>query len=85
MHWFNDGKNFTWVSERDGWRHVYDVSRDGKNVKLITPVNFDVIEIETIDFDNGWIYYIASPDNPTQRYLYRVSLDGKGTIEQITS
>ena len=37
MHWFNDGKNFTWVSERDGWRHVYDVSRDGKNVKLLTP------------------------------------------------
>lgn len=84
MHWFNDGKNFTWVSERDGWRHVYDVSRDGKNVKLITPGNFDVIEIETIDFDNGWIYYIASPDNPTQRYLFRVSLDGKGTTEQIT-
>ncbi|MGA7838393.1 MAG: S9 family peptidase [Ignavibacteriaceae bacterium] len=84
MHWFNDGKNFTWVSERDGWRHVYDVSRDGENVKLLTPGNFDVIEIESIDFDNGWIYYIASPENPTQRYLFRVSLDGKGTIEQIT-
>jgi dipeptidyl-peptidase 4 len=84
MHWFNDGKNFTWVSERDGWRHVYDVSRDGKNVKLLTPGNFDVIEIETIDFDNGWIYYIASPENPTQRYLFRVSLDGKGNIKQIT-
>jgi len=84
MHWFNDGKNFTWVSERDGWRHVYDVSRDGKNVKLLTPGNFDVISIESIDFDNGWIYYIASPENPTQRYLFRVSLDGKGTIEQIT-
>ncbi len=84
MHWFNDGKNFTWVSERDGWRHVYDVSRDGENVKLLTPGNFDVIAIESIDFDNGWIYYIASPENPTQRYLFRVSLDGKGTIEQIT-
>ena len=84
MHWFNDGKNFSWVSERDGWRHVYDVSRDGKTVKLITPGKFDVVEIETIDFKNGWIYYIASPENPTQRYLYRVSLDGKGRIEQIT-
>ncbi len=84
MHWFNDGKNFTWVSERDGWRHVYDVSRDGKSVKLITLGNFDVIEIETIDFKNGWIYYIASPDNPKQRYLFRVSLDGKGTTQQIT-
>ena len=51
MHWFNDGKNFTWVSERDGWRHVYDVSRDGENVKLLTPGNFDVIEIESIDIN----------------------------------
>jgi dipeptidyl-peptidase-4 len=84
MHWFNDDKNFTWISERDGWRHLYDVSRDGKNIKLITPGNFDVIEIETIDFINGWIYYIASPENPSQRYLFRVSLDAKGTVEQIT-
>ena len=84
MHWFNKGKNFTWVSERDGWRHMYVVSRDGKDVKLITPGNFDVIKVSSIDFENGWIYYIASPNNPTQRYLFRVSLDGKGNIEQIT-
>ncbi len=84
MHWFNEGKEFTWVSERDGWRHIYTVSRDGKDVKLITSGNFDVIEIAKIDFDEGWIYYIASPDNATQRYLFRVSLDGKGKIERIS-
>lgn len=84
MHWFNEGENFTWVSERDGWRHMYVVSRDGKDVKLITPGNFDVIKVSSIDFENGWIYYIASPNNPTQRYLFRVSLDGNGNIEQIT-
>ena len=84
MHWFNEGKEFTWVSERDGWRHIYTVSRDGKNVKLITPGNFDVIEIAKIDYDEGWIYYIASPDNATQRYLFRVSLDGKAKIERIS-
>ncbi len=84
MHWFNKGKEFTWVSERDGWRHVYVVSRDGKDIKLITPGDFDVIEIVSIDFSDGWIYYIASPDNATQRYLFRVSLDGKGKIERIT-
>ncbi|MFA3783313.1 S9 family peptidase [Melioribacteraceae bacterium 4301-Me] len=84
MHWFNKGKEFTWVSERDGWRHIYSVSRDGANVKLLTPGNFDVIEIVSVDFSNGWIYYIASPDNATQRYLYRVSLDGSGKIEMLT-
>ncbi len=84
MHWFNNGKKFTWVSEQDGWRHIYTVSRDGKDTKLITPGNFDVIEISLIDFSEGWIYYIASPDNATQRYLFRVSLDGKGKIEKIS-
>jgi dipeptidyl-peptidase-4 len=84
MNWFDEGRQFTWVSERDGWKHVYTVSRDGKDVKLITPGDFDVIEIESIDFEEGWIYYIASPENPTQRYLYRVSLDGKSKTEKIT-
>lgn len=84
MHWFNEGRSFTWVSERDGWRHMYVVSRDGKDVKLVTPGNFDVISVSTIDFDNGWIYYIASPDNATQRYLFRTSLNGNGKIEKIT-
>ncbi|MCL6100006.1 MAG: S9 family peptidase [Bacteroidetes bacterium] len=84
MNWFNNGKEFTWVSERDGWRHIYTVSRDGKETKLLTPGNFDVIDISLIDFKDGWIYYIASPDNATQRYLFRVSLDGKGKIERIS-
>ncbi|PIW70304.1 MAG: S9 family peptidase [Ignavibacteriales bacterium CG12_big_fil_rev_8_21_14_0_65_30_8] len=84
MHWFNEGRSFTWISERDGWRHMYVVSRDGKDVKLVTPGNFDVISVSTIDFDNGWIYYIASPNNATQRYLFRVSLNGNGKIEKIT-
>lgn len=84
MRWLNKGNEFTWISERDGWRHIYLVSKDGKKVQLITPGNFDVIDIQKIDDKNGWIYYRASPDNATQRYLYRVSLNGKGKIEKLT-
>ena len=51
---------------------------------LLTPGNFDVIDLVNIDEDNGWAYYIASPDNPTQRYLYRTLLDGSDKIERIT-
>jgi dipeptidyl-peptidase-4 len=42
------------------------------------------MSVESIDKEGGWAYYIASPDNPTQRYLYRASLDGSGKIERIT-
>lgn len=84
MKWIDDGNSFTWVSERDGWRHVYRVSRAGDEVKLLTPGAFDVISVESIDEKGGWLYYIASPDNPAQRYLYRVSLDGSGKAERLT-
>ncbi len=84
MHWLDNGKEFTWVSERDGWRHVYVVSRSGDKIRLVTPGNFDVISILKIDEKEGWLYYIASPENPTQRYLYRIQLDGKGMPERLT-
>ena len=84
LKWLDDGKSFTWVSERDGWRHLYLVSRSGKKITLLTPGEFDVISVQSIDEEDGWVYYIASPDNPTQRYLYRVGLDGSGKAERLT-
>jgi dipeptidyl-peptidase-4 len=82
--WLQGGKAFTWVSERDGWRHVYTVSRDGKSVRLVTPGSYDVLEVKGVDDKGGWLYYIASPDNPTQKYLYRTRLDGKGKPERLS-
>ena len=31
LHWIHDDREFLWLSERDGWRHIYRVSRDGKS------------------------------------------------------
>ena len=76
--WIDEGKRFTFVSERDGWRHVYLVSRDGKKVQQITSGKFDVTRVLALDEKNRWLYFKASPDNATQRYLYRIGLDGKG-------
>jgi dipeptidyl-peptidase-4 len=76
--WINNGKEFLWVSEKDGWRHVYRVSRDGKKETLITAGNFDMINPVRIDEKNNVYYFIASPENATESYLYKVPLDGKG-------
>ncbi|GAH72834.1 unnamed protein product, partial [marine sediment metagenome] len=84
LQWLDDGGRFTWVSERDGWRHVYHVLRSGKKLTLLTPGEFDVISVQSVDEKGGWLYYIASPDNPTQRYLYRFRLDGSGKAERLT-
>lgn len=81
--WLDGGSAFTWVSERDGWRHVYLIPRSGGEVKLITPGEYDVISIAAIDSASGWLYFIASPDNAAQRYLYRIPLVG-GEPERLT-
>ena len=76
IDWIQDGRAFVVVSEKDGWRHAYVYSRDGEELYLLTPGEYDIIEKSVIDEEGGWYYFYASPDNGTQRYLYRVKLDG---------
>jgi dipeptidyl-peptidase 4 len=82
--WLGKGTEFLWPSERDGWRHIYRVSRDGARLALITPGPFDVVSVAGVDEPGGWLYYIASPDNATQRYLFRTRLDGKGSAQRLS-
>ena len=82
--WLDQNKAFTWTSEKDGWLHLYKVSRDGKQMQLITKGDFDVVNINCIDPAGGYVYYIASPENFTQRYLYRSRLDGTGEAERVS-
>ncbi len=84
LRWIDNGKRFLWMSERNGWQQVYTVSRNGADVKLITPGDYDVENISGIDETNGWLYFIASPTNATQRYLFRRKLDGSGALEKVT-
>jgi dipeptidyl-peptidase-4 len=81
--WLEKGKRLLFTSERDGWRHAYSVSRDGQ-ARLITTDPFDLLTISAVDEAGGWLYYIASPQNATQRYLYRSRLDGSGKTERVT-
>ncbi len=82
--WLDNGKEFLWASEKDGWRHLYRISRDGKKVTRITNGNFDVMDISAINESTGYIYFFASPENATQKYLYRTKLDGKGQQERVS-
>lgn len=82
--WISNGAAFLWVTEKDGWRHIYRVSRDGKKETLITKGNYDVIQVSLIDEKSNYVYFIASPTNATQKYLFRTRLDGKGGLERLT-
>ena len=96
VRWIDKGRAFLWISERDGWRHVYRVPRSAAGAStgtngaapaaatLLTRFDADITDVVGVDEPGGWLYVIASPDNPTQRYLYRARLDGTGAPERVT-
>jgi dipeptidyl-peptidase-4 len=84
LKWLHGNKDFLWISEQDGWRHVYLIGRDSRQVRVVTPGAFDVVELLGCDPAEQWIYYTASPENATQMYLYRSRLDGRGAPERLS-
>lgn len=68
-----DGEAFIIDTEKDGWRHLYQFDRDGKE-QLLTPGDYDLASVYLINKEEGYVYINASPDDPTQRYLYQVDL-----------
>jgi dipeptidyl-peptidase 4 len=84
LMWLAGGKQFIVITEKDGWRHAYLYARDGTEISNLTPGQYDIIERAVVDEPNGWFYFYASPTAATQRYLYRVPLDGSGMQQRIT-
>lgn len=86
IRFLRGGKQFLWLSERNGWRQLFLVNIDGPCSPL-TPPSFDVTEIAGVDELDGFAYYIASPNDPLRRYLFRTSLklsEGKA-VQSIAS
>lgn len=80
--WVDSGRRFLWLSERNGWRQIYAISPNTGQTTLLTPGRYDVIQIVGVDEKHRRVYFIASPENPTQRYLYSAPLDGSGLVER---
>ena len=84
LRFVNGDKDILWMSERSGWNHLFLIPRGGGTPRELTPGDFDVLAVEHVDVAGGWVYYIASPDNPTQRYLYRVNFAKRMPVQRVT-
>jgi dipeptidyl-peptidase-4 len=82
VHMVDDGEAFLRLNETDGWRHVYKIGLKNGKKTLLTDGDYDVASL--IGTSDGHVYFHASPTNSTQRFLYRVSIDGKGDLERVT-
>lgn len=84
LRWVHGGKDLLWESDRDNWRHVYLISRESGEARVVTHGDFDVVSVAGVDGSEQWLYYIASPGDATARYLYRTRLDGTGSPERVS-
>jgi dipeptidyl-peptidase-4 len=84
VRWSDDGRSFLILSESDGWRHLYSIAIDGGGARLLTNGKFDVESVVGFDKAHRAVYFIASPTNATQRYLYETRSDGSPKVERIT-
>lgn len=84
LEWIDGGKSYLVLSEKSGWRQAYVYSRAGNEERALTPEGYDIIEKVKVDEVGGWFYFNASPENGTQKYLYRVPFDGSEVPERVT-
>lgn len=84
LEWMDNDRAFVMVSEKDGWRRAYIISRNDSKERPLTPKGVDIISRIGLDEKKGLFYYLASPDDATRRYLYRVRLDGRTKPERLT-
>ena len=80
----NNGKEFLYTTEKDGWSHIYRFDITNKTEYLVTKGNYDVVKPLAYDEKNESVYFIASPENPTERYLYKTSAQGDGKLIRVT-
>jgi dipeptidyl-peptidase-4 len=93
VRWLDRDREFTWMSERNGWRRMYSVSRDGATIRALSADSMDVTHpafafgaqaVLGTDATGEYVYHYASPQNPTQLYLYRTSLKRPGVTTRVT-
>ncbi|HEX2208106.1 MAG TPA: S9 family peptidase [Longimicrobium sp.] len=82
--WLNGGREFLWTSERDGWNHLYVYNRDGSVARQLTRGPWEVTRVMGVDERGGWVYFGATEEGPGERHVYRVRLNGRGGIEQLS-
>ena len=82
-HDLDDGAEIIWMSERDGWNHLYMIDGETGRVKhRITKGEWPVRGVDSVDVENRRIWFRASGMNPGQDpyfvHYYSIDFDGTG-------
>lgn len=77
LTFLDNGKQFIWTSEQDGYNHIYLFNMDGTMERQLTSGPFDVTTLYGVDEKSDWVYFQSSEVSPVERHIYRINLKGK--------
>lgn len=81
----DDIEEFFWISERDGWAHIYRYDYDGNIINQVTSGEWEVKGIEAIDTQKEMLFYVSTEIAPTEQNLYQIKINGTGKKKLTTA
>ena len=75
-HFMKNNSGFILTSEKDGYRHIYIYSMEGKLIRQLTSGKWEVTDIAGIDELNNKLYFVSTEVSPLERTVYSIGLDG---------
>ncbi|HET7583691.1 MAG TPA: prolyl oligopeptidase family serine peptidase [Gemmatimonadaceae bacterium] len=81
--WYDGGKRLWFVSEADGWAHLYTMAADGSDRRQLTKGRWEVTDV-AVSYDKRSFYLHTSEASPFEQHFYRMSVDG-GARTRITT
>ncbi len=84
LTFINKNKEFIWMSDDDGYTHLYHYTINGKFINQITKGKWDVTSFKGIDEKKQTLYFQSSETSPIDRDLYCINLKGKNKTKLST-
>ena len=75
--YLENGAQFIFSSEKDGYKHFYRYNMDGSLVNQITKGDFEALEMVGLNQEKNTLYYTSTEESPLERHLYAIALSGK--------
>ncbi|HZH31656.1 MAG TPA: S9 family peptidase [Pyrinomonadaceae bacterium] len=75
--YLKDG-SFLWLSDRNGWQHLYHYAADGRLLRQVTDGKWEIRSIEGVDETKGFVYFTGTEHSHIAPNAYRIRLDGTG-------
>ncbi|MEJ6806796.1 MAG: S9 family peptidase [Saprospiraceae bacterium] len=77
LTFLDNGKEFIWTSEKNGYHHIYLYGMDGKEKIALTAGDYDVTAFYGVDEKKKKVYFQAADRTPMEKRVFEIGYKGK--------